>query len=191
MAGGLEDSLSLLQIGEIIGGGVVVILIAGGVILRHLDKRTTKKTNQDQIEALREVVSHREINGFLKRWGHGMVVPWWVKLVHRHPDGRVEFRMYDMNSAYTDRYKKTASEYIGKTDYEVWSPPIAKAFYENDYQALNSKGHIRFKEMVTLHDGREVEEEFHKVYVDKVGPDGKLIEAIVGWSLEPFCGNTA
>lgn len=65
-------------------------------------------------------------------------------------------RMIIINQAYTEKFGVTASEYEGKTDYEIWPEHIADDYRKNDLQALSRRGHVETYEMVPTSSGEEL-----------------------------------
>jgi len=96
---------------------------------------------------LRENVNRKEL---LQGYINSLPFPAWIK--KRREDGM--FEMVMINEAYTAEYKKTPTQYIGKTDYEVHPHDLAVQYEINDLQVATSGGYIRTIEDVKVNGKR-------------------------------------
>jgi hypothetical protein len=79
--------------------------------------------------------------------------PAWCKSVQYTDTNELpSFRMEYPNRSYEQRYGKTAAAYSGKTDFEIWPPEIAEAYYQNDLRSWATKDYLEFLEPTILND---------------------------------------
>ncbi len=105
--------------------------------------------------------------------------PYWIKEV---VDDKFVMRYVNKSyeRKYLHKYKKTAIDYIGKTDFEFWPKDIANDYHENDMKCYSEKSEIVFRENV--YDGeKRVERIFFKKYI--CDPQSNK-EYIVGFTID-------
>ena len=156
-----------------------------GVLLGYLKIRSeVRKGSIKQIEA--GEAAQDKLNGWLQIVLDAYPGPAWVKKVVRRDDGKVDFIMYAMNGKYESYFGITRSQYLYKTDFEVWPHDIASAYYGHDTTVLASKGNDRFVEPISQTLASAFPQlagkvyEFNKVYIERYDA-----EYIFGTMCEP------
>ena len=176
-------------IGEAVGAGFVGIIAATTVVLPFVKsyiRKTAAEAQQNIEQTVTNAVQVKRVNGFLEGFLRGCPYPAWVKIAHRDDNGKVTFRMQLINQAYEREFGVPEWKYRDATDFDVWPPDVAQAYYTHDAATLASKGTSRFMEPVRtpkMIDAGEpgTEMEFEKTYVSQHG-----IEAIVGFMRPPL-----
>lgn len=94
--------------------------------------RDAEKTNEAEIAKLKRQVDDLQRQVVLMQSAHeSLPIPQWLKDLNGV--------MLSINEPYSRVFKKTRSEYIGKTDFEVWDEATAKKFTANDRQVMKTE----------------------------------------------------
>jgi PAS domain-containing protein len=110
------------------------------VRLRHEEELLKEKVNE-----LIEDINDLKLKLLLFETAHmELPIPMWVK----DTDGTI----LTINRAYEKQFLeplgKTASDYIGKTDFDIWPEEYAKKFQDNDVKAL--RGVVYLNEIIPI-----------------------------------------
>ena len=110
--------------------------IAHGLRVIELESKLAEKTDRETI--IKEFLNH-------------FPFPIWMKA--QREDGF--FEMVFLNDAYTVTFGKTKTEYVGRTDFEVWPKDVAQKFHDNDNEVARSGRPTRTIERVPTDTGLE------------------------------------
>lgn len=103
---------------------------------------------QAKIVALEIQLSQKyEQSAVLKNYLDAMPYPAWIKLAEGDSNN-TQFINWHINKAYESFFKINDAFYNGKTDYEVWPPEPAKAFYFEDLKVYRRFAHRCDKEII-------------------------------------------
>lgn len=146
--------------------------------IEYLEQRESTKSGEmmalrGEIVNLRAQVQHKgdPLDALFNYIG-ALGKPAWLKVYRPESD---QFTMLYINGAYEREYARTASFYIGKTDFDVWPQDIAQRFYDNDMRTLSRRDFNETIEIVKK-DGEEKTVQVWKWYTRL--PDGR--HAIAG-----------
>jgi PAS domain-containing protein len=164
-----------------------VVLLIGSTAILVAYRKFSNKLDETRKEVV-QAANSTQINGWLHALLSKMPYPAWVKVAQRDPKtGRVSFYMQYMNQSYTDWFGVRREDYIGKTDWDIWTHDVALSYYNNDASVLASQRAQRFTEAIENAPqhavgrfGHAGQLEIEKVYIEKQG-----IEAIVGFVRPP------
>lgn len=79
----------------------------------------------------RDSMLYRDTEIYLSKAWNSSPIPMWIKDLN----GKMVF----LNDAYCAIYGIRKSEYIGRTDFDVWPPEVAKEFRKMDSKVLNGE----------------------------------------------------
>lgn len=107
--------------------------------LVDIDNKSMIAKNTTQIEELNIVISDlRSKVILLETASHDLPFPMWLK--------DMEFKMLYLNHEYEKLFLKpngiTTVDYIGKTDFDVWSVEIAESYMRSDKETIKSKNGV-------------------------------------------------
>ena len=98
-----------------------------------------ERINELEAENLRERSTSAELKNkivLLESAHYDLPFPQWLK--------NTSFEMLSVNQAYEDVFLRPAglraTDYIGKTDFDIWPDEVARKFVENDKKAMEGKG---------------------------------------------------
>jgi PAS domain-containing protein len=121
-------------------------------------------------------VSVQKLNGMLTYVIHSFDRPAWIK-VAREENGKVQFRMLELNELYAEKFGISRNDYIGKTDLEAgWDLATAKKFEDHDLLTWASGEPQTFVEKV---DGQPMR--FRKIRITT--KDGKS-KGVMGYAID-------
>lgn len=109
-----------------------LLLLVGWLRFKsELSRKTAEiKTHTD--------VTVTKLNGVLRYLIHSMDRPCWLKMAYME-NGKLVFRMLEVNHHYEAKYGISRQNYIGKTDLEAgWNRDIARRIYKNDLLVWSS-----------------------------------------------------
>lgn len=159
--------------GSITVGIISAIALVYNKIIKHIDKKSEE-------QRVFSDMSVQKLNGLLTSVIHSFDRPAWLKIAVEKEDGEIEFRMSEINDAYTKLFGITRLQYLGRTDLEVGHKfQDAKRFKEHDLMVWASGTPQTFKEMVN-----DEELIFRKVRLTTL--DGKT-KGIFGYQVNLNC----
>ena len=121
-------------------------------------------------------VSVQKLNGILSYFMHSAERPMWIKRAVVE-DGKIAFRMLEINRHYSKLFNIQRIDYIGKTDLEAgWPKEIADVFYAHDLKVW-ATGHAEtYSELI---DGKPTR--FRKMLLET--PDGTK-KGVMGYAVD-------
>lgn len=148
---------------EILFMGITLVVIVGIILIYSYEQgQNIKKHISESSESINAQISH--LNGRLNIILDSLESPAWYKIKVDDEDG-IKFIMCYVNPAYETFFNVKKSEYIGKTDFNIWPQEIAEKFYDNDLMTYDSKTSIEFMESVTnINTGKTKDMLFKKSY---------------------------
>jgi hypothetical protein len=144
---------------------------------------TITTTVKQEIEKQNKFIdsSLKTLNGTASAIIASYPAPCWVKLAHKMPDGKIEFRMMDLNFHYEVMFGKHRLEYVGKTDLEAgWSQEESDDFYVHDLLVYNDGKPRDFIEKITI-DDKQREVVFRKIRLQYANGE---VKGIMGYMYE-------
>jgi hypothetical protein len=121
-------------------------------------------------------ISVQKLNGMLSYFMHSAERPMWIKRAVIE-EGKITFRMLEMNRQYSNLFGIQRIDYIGKTDLEAgWPKEAADAFYAHDLKVW-ATGHAEtYSELVHGEPTR-----FRKMLLET--PDGTK-KGVMGYAID-------
>jgi len=119
---------------------VEILQTLGAVLLTWLSVFFTfskeLKNTKKELKEYHDVTLNR-LNGTLKSFIDQMEFPAWIKVVRRDGDN-IKFVMLEINLAYTEVFGIKRTDYVGKTDHDVWPKEIADSFSISDLRVWST-----------------------------------------------------
>jgi len=143
---------------QIITNASGLLLAIGGFVFAYI--KVAGRLERKKIK--NSLPEETRINGWLEQFISKFPYPAWIKLVVPCDKGKIEFRMQFVNGKYEEWFGIRNCDYVGKTDFEVWSKETAKEYYAGDAAVYASKGSLCVSEHV-----ENLRESLYSIYPDK------------------------
>lgn len=156
--------------------GTQATIVGSGLMVAYfkLKKQFDKKIQEVKTHTS---ISVQKLNGMLSYVINSFDRPAWIKVAHVRDDGEIEFRMLEVNSAYTSVFGIERKNYLGKTDLEAgWTKDAADLFRKHDLAVWASGEPETFVEPYSNSNMR-----FRKIRVQS--SDGTL-KGVMGYAVE-------
>ena len=156
--------------------GAQTVIVGSGLMVAYFK---LKKQFNDKIQEVKThtSISVQKLNGMLSYVVNSFDRPAWIKVAHLRDDGEIEFRMLEVNDAYTQAFGIERKYYLGKTDLEAgWSKEASDLFRKHDLAVWASGEPETFIEPYSGSDMR-----FRKIRLQT--SDGSL-KGVMGYAVE-------
>jgi hypothetical protein len=164
-----DPTLELIVVIGVLSANLITLAIA------WLKFKTTLATIKDEIKNHADF-SMQKLNGTLTYFMHSIDRPMWIKTAVNE-NGKINFRMLELNAQYARAFNIPRQDYIGKTDLEAgWPKEVSDKFYEHDLRVWATG-----KPETFIEDINGVPMRFRKLLLQT--PDGKK-KGVCGFAVD-------